>query len=435
MADDRDDAPSPLPTRRARAAARMRGLAVDLSPLRDSRDFRLLWLGEIVSHTGRHITVVALPFQVYVQTRSVLAVGMIGLVQLVPLIVFSIVGGAVADAMDRRRVLLLTQVGLAAGSGLLVVGAVVGNPPLWFLYLCAAIIGGLTGFDAPARQATIPRLVGRDKLSAAMALNQVIFQLSDVIGPAVGGLVIAQVGLAWAYGIDVLTFLVGMATVVMMRPLPSERESSEPRGLAAIREGFAYLRGRHRRVLRSTFYADLIAMVFGMPRAIFPLLALDVFKVGPAGLGVMFAAPAVGSLIGALLSGWVARIRHQGRAVLWSIAVWGLAIAGFGLSTRAFGLGLGLLAIAGAADVVSAVLRGTILQGSVPDRLRGRLSSIHFAVVVGGPRLGDAEAGIVAHLVTPAFSVISGGLACVLGVGLLAFVVPEFRRYHAGEPA
>jgi MFS family permease len=431
MVDDRDDAPAPLPSRLSRAGARIRGLALDLTPLRESREFRLLWLGEVISHTGRHITVVALPFQIYTQTRSALAVGLIGLVQVVPLLVSSIVGGVIADSIDRRKILIATQVGLAGGSLLLVVGAVVGDPPLWVPYSAAALIASLSGLQEPARIAAIPNLVPSNRLSSAIVLNQVLFQFSDVVGPAVGGLILARFGLAWAYGVDVLTFLVALITLAAMRPMPPSRTEGELRGLAAVREGFAYLKGK--RVIQSTFWVDLNAMIFGMPRALFPILADKTFHVGPAGLGLLYSAPAAGALVGALSTGWVRNVRHQGRAVLWAVAIWGAAIVGFGLSTQAFWLALAFLAVAGAADVISAVFRGTILQATVPDRLRGRLSSIHFAVVVGGPRLGDTEAGLVAQLTSPVFSVISGGAACVIGVAVLALLVPEFARYHAGD--
>jgi MFS family permease len=408
---------------------------LDLTPLKRSREFRLLWIGELISHTGRHISIVALPYQVYQLTESALAVGLIGLIQLVPLMVGSMAGGALADAFDRRKVLLITNAALA-GTGLLFVwGALMGDPPLPFLYAVAALNAGLTAVDAPARAAAIPNLVGKEHLASAMALNQILFQVSDVAGPALAGLIIARFGLLWAYGADVITFLATIVALLLMRPMhPIREEDQTPsRGLRAIREGFAYLRGR--RVLQSTFAVDLIAMVFGMPRALFPVLAATAFHVGPQGLGLLYAAPAAGALAGALTTGWVRHVRHQGRAVLWSVAVWGAAIVGFGFSTDAFWLALLFLAVAGGADVISAIFRSTILQGTVPDSLRGRLSSIHFMVVVGGPRLGDLEAGVVAQLVTPVFSVVSGGLACVVGVGLLSLLVPQFRRYHAGEPA
>ncbi len=432
MSDGRDDAPTPIPSRFARAGKRIRSIAIDLSPLRESRDFRLLWLGEVVSHTGRHVTVVALPYQVFLLTRSSLAVGMIGLVQFVPLIVFAIVGGVVADRVDRKKLLVATQAGLGCVSVLLVLAAVF-ETPLWTLYVLAALVGALTGLDQPARSAAIPRLVGRERIASAMVLNQLLFQVADVVGPIVGGIVLARLGLAWAYGIDAVSFLVALVFIAGMRPMSPDAEPGDAKGFHAVREGFAYLRGR--RVLQSTFWVDMSAMVFGMPRALFPVLALEVFKVGPQGLGLMIAAPAAGAMLGALATGWVRHVRHQGRVVLWAVVVWGLAIAAFGLSTGAFWLALVFLAIAGLADVISAIFRGTILQASVPDRLRGRLSAIHFAVVAGGPRLGDVEAGVVAALVNPLFSVVSGGLLSVAGVGVLALLVPQFARYHAGEDA
>lgn len=427
---DRDDAPQPIPSRRARTAARMRGIAVDLTPLRASRDYRLLWFGELVSHTGRHITVVALPFQVFQITRSAFAVGLIGLVQVVPLVGFSLAGGVVADRVDRRKLLAVTQTLLAAASAVLMVTTIAGQPPLWLLYTLAAVIAALSGLESPTRTAMVPRLVGLEHLSSAIALEQTLFQVSDIVGPAVGGVIIGTLGLEWAYAIDAATFVVALVTVLAMRPMPPEPDDERSGGLEAFRQGFRYLKGR--KVLQSTFSVDLIAMIFGMPRALFPLFALEIFDVGPEGLGLLYAAPAMGAIAGALTSGWVRHVRHQGKAVLWSVAVWGLAIAAFGV-TRSFPLALGFLGLAGAADVISAVFRSTILQSRVPDRLRGRLSAIHISVVVGGPRLGDFEAGAVAALVSPAFSVVSGGLAVIVGVGILALRVPQFARYHAGE--
>lgn len=421
----------PTGPRRRRASAFVRRAVLDMTPLRASREFRLLWLGELVSHTGRHITVVALPFQVFQMTRSPLAVGLIGLAQVVPLIVVSPIGGALADAVDRRKLLLWTQAGLV-GTGLLFVGgALADEPPLWFLYTVAAAQSGLSAVDSPARSAAIPNLVARKDLPSAMALNQVLFQVSDVAGPALGGLILAQFGLAWAYGVDAMSFGAAIIALAAMRPMPPKREPEGARGLAAIREGYAYLRGR--RVLQSTFTIDLVAMVFGMPRALFPVLAAETFHVGPAGLGLLFAALAAGALIGALATGWVRHVRHQGRVVLWSVTLWGAAIVGFGLSGDAFLLALGFLAVAGAADVISAIFRSTILQGTVPDSIRGRLSAIHIMVVTGGPRLGDLEAGAVAQVTSPMFSVVSGGVACIAGVGVIAALVPRFARYHAGE--
>jgi len=418
-----------VPRLSRRAGSTLRGLAIDLTPLRRSRDFRILWFGELISSVGTQITLVALPFQVYVLTRSPFAVGLIGLVQLVPLIVFSIAAGAIADRVDRRRLILVTEVGSAGTTGLLLLGALHGHPALGYVYGVAAAQSALRALNSPARSAAVPNMVGRDLVPAAMALSQVLFNASVVVGPAIGGLLIAR-SLTWAYGADLVSFGTAIIGAWLLRPMPPSRAVHErPSGWQDVKEGFAYL--KRRRVLQSTFLIDLDAMIFGMPRALFPVLALTVFHVGPKGLGLLYAAPGAGAVLGAITTGWVGRVRRQGLAVIWAVAAWGAAITLFGLSGRLFWLALVFLAIAGAADVISAVFRGTILQSSVPDSLRGRLSAVHIMVVTGGPRLGDFEAGWVASLVSPWFSVVSGGALCVLGVAVLALAVPEFVMYRS----
>jgi MFS family permease len=431
VADQPDQSADDRPATGPRTAATViRGLAVDLTPLRESRDFRVLWLGELVSMIGRQITVVALPFQVFVLTRSPFAVGLIGLAQLVPLIVASIAGGAVADRVDRRTLILVTETGMAASTAMLLLGAVAGHPPLWYLYAATGLQAGISGINLPARSAAVPNLVRKDRLPAALALNQILFNGAMIVGPSIAGILLARFGLTWAYTADLASCIAAIGAAWLLRPLPPKRGSDQPTGTgwSEIREGFAYLRGR--KVLLSTFLIDLDAMIFGMPRALFPVLALTVFHVGPKGLGLLYAAPAVGALVGALTTGWVGRIRRQGLAVVWAVVLWGASIAFFGLSGRLFPLALAFLAFAGAADVVSAVFRGTILQLSVPDSLRGRLSAIHIMVVTGGPRLGDVEAGWVASLVSPWFSVVSGGVACVIGAVVLAAFIPQLVRYR-----
>lgn len=412
----------------------VRGLAIDVNPLRQSRDFRLIWAGQLISLTGRMITTVALPFQVYLLTRSSLAVGLIGLVEVVPLVVFGIAGGPIADRVDRRRLLLVTELGLVGTSSLLFAGALAGHPPLSYVYAVAGLQAGLTGVNAPTRSATIPNLVSRRQLPAAMALIQVLFNTSMIVGPALAGVILAHLGLPWAYAIDVLTYSASITAVLLLRPMPPRRDAETDAATVwgAVKEGFQYLRSK--RVLIATFLIDLDAMIFGMPRAVFPVLALTVFHVGPQGLGLLYAAPAMGALIGALTAGWVGRVRHRGLAVIWAVILWGVAITAFGLSGGFFWLGLSFLAFAGAADVISAVFRGTILQLTVPDALRARLSAINIMVVTGGPRLGDVEAGAVAYLVSPWFSVVSGGVACVLGALLVAKMYPELARSHADDP-
>ena len=414
-------------------------MLIDLEPLRTSRDFRLLWLGELVSQTGSHIALVAVYVQVFALTDSVAAVGLVGLVQLVPLALASILGGPLIDRYDRRKLLLIGEVGAVASSGVLLAGAAAGEPPLAVVYLGAALVSLFSGFSLSARSSMLPNLVPSKLLPSALSLNQAMFSTTLIVGPAVGGVIIDEVGLAWAYGVDVASFTAAIAACVLLRsqiPTPGpETEAREARGgaIAAgwqqVTEGFHFLRGR--RVLQSSFYVDLVAMVFGMPRALFPVLAVTQFDSGSKTVGVLFSAVSVGALLGALTAGWVKRVERQGLAVLWAVAVWGLGIVGFGLSGGVLELALGCLAVAGAADVVSAVFRGTILQDSVPDSLRGRMSAVHILVVVGGPRIGDVEAGLVAALFTPVISVVTGGVACIAGVVVLALAVPEFAQYRA----
>jgi MFS family permease len=417
----------------------LRRLAVDVTPLRTSRDFRLVWLGELVSETGSQVALVAVYVQVFALTGSAAAVGLVGLAQLVPLAIAATVGGPFIDFFDRRRLLLFAQWGQAGASAVLLAGAIAGHPPLALVYVGAGLVAGFGGFSLSVRSAMTPNLVAPDQLASALSVNQVMWNTCLIAGPAVGGLVIDAFGLAWAYGIDVVSFGATIAAALLMSPQwPSgvERDTGDL-GLAALVrrgwghtvEGLRFLRGR--RVLQSTFYVDLIAMIFGMPRALFPVLAVTEFGSGPRIVGILFSAVSVGALAGALTAGWVRHVHHQGRAVLWAVAVWGAGIVGFGLSGGSLPVALGCLAVAGAADVISAVFRGTILQSSVPDSLRGRMSSVHILVVVGGPRLGDVEAGVVAALFTPVTSVVAGGLACLGGVVLLAAAVPEFARYRA----
>ncbi len=413
-----------------RAAPSRRRLFVDISPLRESRDYRLLFAGQVVSWLGRQVTVVAVPYQVFVLTKSSFAVGLVGLANLGPLVAMSLAGGAVADAVDRRKLLLVTQVLLALTSVGLAAHAMLARPALWPLYVLSSLAAGLQGVDLPTRNAMVPKMVGRERIPAASALGQLVMQVGLVAGPALAGLIIARVSLASAYWLDVATFGVAIAAVLAIRPQPPEGGGTRA-GVASVREGLGYLRGR--RLLVSTFLIDIDAMVFGMPRALFPALGITLYGGGAATVGLLYAAPGVGALVGALLTGWVGSVRRQGRAVIWAVLGWGAAIAVFGLVPW-LPLGLALLALAGAADVISAVFRNTILQVTVPDSLRGRLSSVHIAVVTGGPALGDAEAGTVAALASPAVSVVSGGLACMAGVVLLHRLVPELAAYDAAVP-
>jgi MFS family permease len=412
-------------------ATRRRRLLVDVSPLRVSRDFRLMYAGQFLSIIGRQITVVASALQVFLLTDSSLAVGLLGLAQLGPLIICSFAGGAIADAFDRRRTLLWAQVGLALCSAGLAVNASLDSPALWPVYVLTALSAGVSSIDGPTRAAAVPSLVPLQLIPSAAALHQSAFQLSLVIGPSLAGLLIARVSLASAYWFDAITFVVALVGLLFVRPLVPHGGGTRA-SVRSVREGLRYL-GRSRAV-QATFLIDINAMVFGMPRALFPELGIEHFGGGPATVGLLYAAPGAGALVAALTTGWVSHVRRQGRAVLIAVLVWGAAIAVFGLVPW-LGVALALLALAGAADVVSAVFRTTILQLQVPDRLRGRLNALNIAVVTGGPRLGDLEAGAVAAVTSPTFSVVSGGLACMAGVGVLARLFPELGAWRPPETA
>ena len=405
-------------------------ITVDLAPLKESRDFRLLFAGLLVSSLGNQLTTVAIPFQVYALTRSSLQVGLVSLAQLVPLIVGSLIGGTVGDVVDRRTLIVVTAVASCLAAGGLVLNSLAAHPSLFVIYLVSALAAGLTGFASPARNAAIPMLVSPRHLVAAYSFNQIVFQLAVIIGPLIAGLLIASAGIAWTYGIDAASFVVMALAALAMRPLPPEG-GGQRAGIRSILDGFSFLRGRQ--VLQGVYLIDLNAMIFGMPRALFPAMAATVFHVGPTGLGMLYAAPAIGGLLGASTTGWVESIVRRGRAVVVAVALWGVAITIFGF-TSTLGVALGALAIAGWADVISAVLRNTILQSSIPDDMRSRLSSFQMAVVQGGPRLGDTEAGAVAALTSTEFSVISGGLACIVGAGVVARLLPRFWAERAGTP-
>jgi len=408
----------------------LRSFAVDTTPLRGSLDYRRVWLSQVVSLIGSSMTVIAVPLQVYAVTRSSFLVGVTGFVSLVPLVGFGLLGGAIVDATDRRRLLLGTTFGLLAVSVVLFVHAALHGRSLAVLYSCVAVQGGLLALEGPLRQVITRRLLPTEQIAAATALSQVLMNFGSVAGPLLAGVVVGTLGYPWAYGIDVVSYAAAIYAVWRL-PTMAPEGGGRRAGAASVLEGLRYLRTRP--VLLSTFGVDLVAMVFGMPRALFPALASGQFHGGARTAGVLYAAPALGALVGALGSGRLPAVRRQGAAVLLSVAVWGGAIAAFGVVT-ALWAGVLLLALAGAADMVSAVFRNTILIVSTPDAMMGRLGGVFTVVVAGGPRLGDLEAGTVAAAASPGFSVVSGGLACIVGVGLFAALVPKLVRYDARHP-
>ncbi|HXW34338.1 MAG TPA: MFS transporter, partial [Acidimicrobiales bacterium] len=393
----------------------MARLVADIKPLRRHRAFRRLWFGQLVSSTGSQLTVVAVSFQAFVLTRSTLVVGLVSLAQLVPLVLGSIGGGIIADATDRRRITMGCQVLSATSSGGLVANALVPHPAVWPLFVCTGALAALQGADQAARRAALPMIVPAEDVTSAVALQTVMFQCALVVGPALGGLLIATIGLGSVYGIDVASFGASFTAAALLPSLvPSG--GGTPVGFKSLVEGLQYL--RRERLLAGSYWIDLNAMIFGMPRAVFPALGTGIFGGGAGTVGLLYAAPGAGSLIGSLLTGWVSGVRRRGRAVVFSVAVWGATITLFGFTKVLWGALL-LLALAGAADVISAVFRQAILQTTTPEHLQGRLSGTFFAVVAGGPRLGDLETGAAAAIAGPEFAVWSGGLACLAGIGVV----------------
>jgi MFS family permease len=422
-------APAPAEQVEPTPAAWRRWLA-DTTPLRENPDYRRWWAGYSISFTGNQLTQFAIPVQVYFLTRSSLAVGLVGLIVIGPLITTGLIGGSIADAVDRRRLTLITSTLLLGCSLVLTVQAALHLDQLWLLYLVATLTGSVGAIDSSARGAILPRLVRPHLLPSANALGQLGFNTGLTAGPLLGGLLVGTLGFQWAYGFDAISFLAVLYAVWRLPPMPPEEGAGRP-GFRSVVEGLRFLGPRKN--LLMTFLVDINAMVFGMPRALFPAIGLSWFHGGAGTVGLLAAAPSIGALLGAATSGWLGRIRRQGFAVLVSVAVWGGSIALFGV-TRILWLALLLLAVAGAADMVSAIFRSTITQVATPDALRGRLQGVFIVVVTGGPRLGDFEAGSVANAFGLTASVVSGGLACIAGVLLLAGRYPSFAGYDARDP-
>jgi MFS family permease len=375
------------------------------------------------------MTMVALPVQVYQLTQSAFAVGLIGAVELLPVLAFGLLGGAIVDSADLRRVLLLTSSLLALGSGVLVVQAFAGLYEIWLLYLMAAFLAAVSAVDGPARSLLAPRLLPAASIPAASALTHLSINVGLTVGPLLAGVLIAGFGVGAAYSLDVLSFgyaLYAVARLGSMRP----EDGGTPPGIRSIVEGLRWVRWQP--VVLMTFLLDFDAMIFGMPRALFPALAETHFHGNASTAGLLYAAPAIGALLGGVLSGPLGRIRRQGLAVILSVALWGLAITGFGLSPYLW-LAVLLLGIAGIADFASAVTRRTIMQLATPNAMRGRVFGLYIINVTGGPRLGDLEAGTVAALAGVTVAAWSGGVLCLLGLAALVAAFPAFVRYSASR--
>lgn len=402
-------------------------LFADVRPLRESAEFRRLWVGHSLSSIGSFMTGVAVAIQVYDLTGSSAAVGAVSLANFLPTLVLGLFGGSVADAVDRRKLVLLTSSGLMVVSVLFALQAALDLEQVWLLYVLTAVSAALAAVDAPARRTFIPRLLPPEQLPAAAALTQLSFQVTIIAAPVLAGVLIASVGLEAAYGLDVLTFVAVLYGVRRPRAMPPQ-DGGSPAGLRSVLAGLRYAT-RHR-LIAMIFLVDLNATVLAMPTALFPALAATHFGGGAQTVGFLYAAVGAGGLLAATLSGPLGRIHRQGRAMLLAVAVWGAAIGSVGLTDELW-LALGLLALAGAADIVTTVFRATILQVETPDELRGRLNGLDFVVGMGGAKVGDVRAGAVAGLTDPITGIIAGGATCVLGIAALAAASPTFRRYDA----
>jgi Transmembrane secretion effector len=418
--------------------AGLRGLVADTRPLRNPH-FRRLWLANIITVIGAQLTVVAVPAQIYQMTGSSAYVGLTGLFGLVPLVVFGLWGGALADVFDRRTMLLVTTFGLIGTSALFWLQAALGNTDVWLLLGLFSVQQAFFAVNQPTRSAVLPKLLTPELLPAANSLSMTVFQAGAIAGPLVGGVLIPVLGFSWLYLVDTITLFATLGAVARLPRLPVEGGLATTPGLRSVVEGFAYLRGHP--VLLMSFVVDLIAMVFGMPRALFPEIAHLSFG-GPTGGGLVFAAlceaiPA-GAVAGGVLSGWVSRVDRQGYAVVVCIVVWGTAMAGFGLAVALADqwqrpmlvVAILMLVLGGAADMASAAFRASMLQSAAADSVRGRLQGVFIVVVAGGPRIADVAHGTSAAVVGTAAAAAGGGVLVVVGTVVAAIAVPSFVRYR-----
>ena len=405
----------------------LRELTLDLEPLRVSRDFRYMWLGGTISAIGTQFTRVTVPFLVYERTGSVIALGVISAVTLLPMLVCSIIGGAVADIFDRRLVARISAAVGGVTSLLHVVNVVFFDTQLWAVYALHAIGTSLLMGGAPAARSALPFVVDRERLTSALMLQSTTYTTSAVVGPAMGGVIIASLGVRWAFIIDALTFAFSFACWTLIKPIPPIASGARM-SAAVIFDGFRALRG-HKPIVGS-FLADVNAMVFGMPQALFPAIARHRFPDHPTYYGLMVASIPFGMFVATIFSGWTRNVTRHGIVVVSSIIVWGVAIAFFGVVDGMFVSCL-CLAAAGAADMISGVSRNAMLQLSASPELQGRMQGVGMAVWTTGPALGDVEASGLAALTSINTSVFLGGVSCVLGIGIIAVAIPEFTLFRA----
>lgn len=399
---------------------------LDISLLRRNRNFTFLYIGQFVSFIGTMITSVALPYQIYTLTHSTLMVGLLSLVQLLPLLVTALIGGVFADRYHRRLLLLISEAVLAIGSLLLALNAHLATPHIWVMFVVASIMSAFNGLHRPALESIVQQIVSKQDYASVGALSSLKGNISMIGGPALGGLLIASFGVTTTYFVDVATFAVSLLSLCLMSHIPKPSSTQDDSTWVALKQGFQYAFSRQELV--GTYTVDFVAMIFGMPTALFPAIAQSFG--GATVLGLLYSAPAVGGLVISLFSGWTVHVKRQGRAIAISATLWGLAIIGFGVASH-FWVALFFLALAGAFDGISGIFRVMMWNETIPQHFRGRLAGIEMISYLSGPRLGDTEAGLVAAAFGITASIISGGALCIVGVMGCCYFLPKFWRYDS----
>ena len=399
-------------------------MLLDITPLRISRDYRLLFFGQLVSAFGTAMSFVVVPVQVYQLTGSTLLVGLLSAAEFALILLMAFVGGACADFIDKRRMLRLTEIGQTLVTATLVFNAMLGNPRVWLLFVCAALHAGLSALQRPSFESMLQKIVPLELMASVSALNALRWNVTTILGPSVAGIVLASYGASIAYTVDLVTFTASLCAVFLIRAVPAPAQIEERPTLKSVAEGLHY--AWKRKDILGTYLIDMNAMFFGMPAALFPAMATT-FGVGT--VGFFYAAPSVGALVATLTSGWARKVNRHGLIVAVAAAFWGVAIIFFGLAHNVY-VALFFLALAGGLDMISAVFRMTIWSQTIPHYLRGRLAGLEMISYTSGPKLGDVEAGIVATLTSVRTSIVSGGILCVVGSAVISLLLPEFIRYH-----
>jgi MFS family permease len=402
-------------------------MLIDISPLRVSRDYRLLYFGQLISAFGSAISFVVLPVQLYQLTGSTLLVGLLSASEFVLILLMAFVGGAYADFIDKRKVLRLTEVGQTLVTAMLLANALLARPQVWLLFVGAALHAGLAALQRPSFEAMLQKLIPPDLMPSVSALNSLRWNITTIAGPSIAGIILARFGAGVAYSIDLVTFIASLAAVFLIRAVPRPTQIEARPTLKSVVEGLHY--AWRRKEILGTYLIDMNAMFFGMPTALFPAIAS---KFGASTVGLFYAAPSVGALAATLTSGWAKRVNRHGLFVAIAAALWGVAIIFFGFAENLY-LALFWLAVAGGFDMISGVFRMTIWNQTIPHYLRGRLAGLEMISYTSGPRLGDAEAGVVATLFSVRTSVVSGGIICVVGTAIISALIPQFIRYRGTE--